>query len=140
MRSRDGGSKRWAVWLHDLGTSVPLLACLLGVALPPPGLTETIFEIGGRVQRPQLTAGGRSPQLVRLLNSRRGPLPLFVFRVVIERDGRVGGLEIIRPKTVSPEAAAALRRDLDSWRFIPATLEGRPVAVHYTLTASFCPH
>ena len=58
-----------------------------------------------------------------------------VVRAVVRRNGRVGSVEILRdPGMGLGEAAAdAVRR----WRFRPATYQGEPIDVYYTVTVNF---
>lgn len=58
-----------------------------------------------------------------------------VLQATIDREGRVSDLEVLRgePLGMTEAALAAVRH----WRFRPATLEGRPVAVYYHLTVHF---
>lgn len=58
-----------------------------------------------------------------------------VVRAVVRRNGRVGDVEILRdlPYGLGEAAADAVR----SWRFRPATYQGRPINVYYNVTVNF---
>ena len=54
---------------------------------------------------------------------------------VIGEDGSVREVEVVRSNaTVLSEAAIEA---VEQWTFVPATLEGVPVAVRYVLTVNF---
>lgn len=50
----------------------------------------------------------------------------------VERDGTVGGIEVL--SAVDPGLAAATIEAVENWLFKPATVNGRPVAVFFELT------
>ena len=54
---------------------------------------------------------------------------------VIDEQGRVTDVRLLRglPMGLDQEALAAVRQ----WRFTPATLQGKPVKVYFSLTVSF---
>ena len=60
---------------------------------------------------------------------------IVVLRAVIDARGTVVSAEILRglPMGLSEAALDAVRQ----WRYEPATLRGRPVAVTFTLTVRF---
>lgn len=89
---------------------------VLGAVVPP----EAVFAPDPRY--PEAARRARRPGMV-------------VLQATIDRDGRVTDLEVLRgaPFGMTEAALAAVRR----WRFRPATLEDRPVAVYYHLTVRF---
>ncbi len=116
-----------------------LLSLLAVESLPGARAAEKIYEVRGAVVRPEkVSGGGHREELMKALNATR-TLGVLIVQTVIRSDGTVGKVEILRPRKVPPEVGAVLRRDIESWRFKPATLDGRPVAVHYTLTLNVCP-
>jgi TonB family protein len=58
-----------------------------------------------------------------------------VLRGIVRRDGRIDELEIVRdqPRGLGDAARRAVRR----WRFRPATLNGEPIDVYYTVTVNY---
>ena len=58
-----------------------------------------------------------------------------VIRAIIRRDGTVDDPQILRdlPEGLGEAAARAVRR----WRFRPATYQGEPIDVYYTVTVNF---
>jgi protein TonB len=60
---------------------------------------------------------------------------VVVLECVIDREGRIASIRVLRPLRLGlTEAAVAAVRQ---WRFVPATAEGRPLDVIYTLTVRF---
>lgn len=60
---------------------------------------------------------------------------MVIAQAVIERDGRIGDLRIL--KADDPEMALATLDAICEWTFEPATLDGEPVPVYYNLTMNF---
>ena len=60
---------------------------------------------------------------------------VVILEAVIDQDGCVTAPHVLKRLTLDLDKAAvdALRK----WAFAPATLEGRPVKVYYTLTVTF---
>jgi protein TonB len=58
-----------------------------------------------------------------------------IVEAVIDEQGRVTDVRILRglPMGLDREAVAAVRQ----WRFTPATLQGKPVKVYFSLTVNF---
>jgi TonB family protein len=58
-----------------------------------------------------------------------------VIRGIVRRDGRIDDVEIIKdlPSGLGEAARDAVRR----WRFRPATVNGEPIDVYYTVTVNF---
>lgn len=89
---------------------------VLGAIVPP----EAVYA--PRPEYPEVARRARRAGTVVLL-------------ATIDREGRVTDLEALReePLGLTEAALAAVRR----WRFRPATLEERPIAVYYHLTVRF---
>lgn len=100
---------------------------------PRPPLQEMPVVIGGNVVPPELVHG---PQPRCPSSARRARLSgVVILEVVVDRDGRVADSRVLRePGLGTGEAALTV---VDSWRFRPATLDGRPVAVFLTVTVRF---
>ena len=60
---------------------------------------------------------------------------VVILRTIIDTDGNVTDVKVLKrlPSGLTEAAVEAV----SSWRFKPATLEGRPVAVYYLVTVSF---
>jgi periplasmic protein TonB len=66
---------------------------------------------------------------------RAGVQGAVIVEAVIDEQGRVTDVKILRglPMGLDREAVAAVRQ----WRFTPATLQGKPVKVYFSLTVNF---
>lgn len=107
------------------------------VATEPVAASEAL-EVSGDVTRPVRLSG----ETVDLFESgcpsttprsRLRRFPRLIIKTVIDRDGRVTSVEFLKhgPDECLKEYVKAR---LSAWRFKPATLDGRPVAVNYYLT------
>ncbi len=94
---------------------------------------EGIYFLGGEVTLPirMFSPSARYTEAARKARVQG----VVVSQVVIDSEGRVSRVEILRglPMGLDESAAMALRR----WRFAPATLEGNPVSVYMNLTVNF---
>lgn len=59
----------------------------------------------------------------------------MILRAVIDRYGEVHDIEVLRSQPFGLEEAAV--KAVETWKFEPASLDGRPVAVVYHLTIRF---
>jgi protein TonB len=99
---------------------------------PQPDLAGPVHVVGAIVP-PEAVFAPR-PNYPEAARRARRP-GTVVLQATIDREGRVTELEILlgAPLGMTEAALAAVRR----WRFRPATLEDRPVAVYYHLTVRF---
>lgn len=88
---------------------------------------------GETVMRPE-KIGGSAPQYTTR-DRRAGVRGTIIIEGVVGEDGRLSQLQLL--KGLSPGLDLMTLITLCEWRFKPATLDGRPVQVHYTLTTSF---
>lgn len=102
---------------------------------PPPSEPEDegpVYVVGEVVPpEPVHTPRPRYPEIAR----QAGRTGTVIVQATIDREGSVTEVEVLRgaPMGLTEAAVEAVRR----WRFRPATLEGRPVAVYYQLTVRF---
>jgi len=91
---------------------------------------------------PAVPPGGTQPQVVSRVNPSypraardNGIEGVVVIRAIVRKDGRVDEAEILRdlPRELGEAARAAVRQ----WRFLPATYQGEPIDVYYTVTVRF---
>ncbi len=91
---------------------------------------------------PAVPPGGTQPQVVRRVNPSypraarsQGVEGLVVIRAIVRKDGRADEVEILRdlPMGLGDAARNAVRQ----WRFLPATVNGEPIDVYYTVTVRF---
>lgn len=101
-------------------------------APPAPAEDGPIYVVGA-VEPPVAIHDPRPvyPEMAR--QARRGGL--VIVQVVVEKDGSVTGVEVLKPEPfgLTEAAVAAVER----WRFEPARLDGEPVAVYFQLTVRF---
>ena len=110
---------------------------LVKASLPPEPAPLTPPELG-----PETTPGFiGTPQKIRDVAPRypaiaqsAGVEGLVILEAVIGEDGSVPNVRVLRGKPLLDEAAADGVRQ---WRFTPALLNGQPVPIVMTITASF---
>ena len=88
---------------------------------------------GETVMRPE-KIGGSVPQYTTR-DRRAGVRGTIIIEGVVGEDGRLSQLQLL--KGLSPGLDLMTLITLCGWRFKPATLDGRPVQVHYALSTSF---
>jgi len=107
---------------------------LFGVPdFPPAAPSGEPIRVGGEVRAPRRISG---PDPVIPPTAARIPgTHLVVLDAVIDHEGFVQEITVVKsaPLGLDRAAVAAVRR----WRFEPATLHGRPVAVRYHLTVNY---
>ena len=101
----------------------------------PPDDTVTVYRVGGPVTAPVL--------IHRVLPeypeaARRARLQgVVVVEAVIDRDGAVADVRVVADTTRFGGCAEAALRAVRAWRYRPARLDDRPVAVRMTVTVTF---
>lgn len=103
-----------------------------GPVVAPEPQTEVV-RYNGTMTRP-VQLSGRQPRYSELAR-RAGIQGTVILEAVIDKQGRVSNVRILKglPMGLDAEAVAAVQ----GWTFEPAKMEGRPVAVYYTLTVHF---
>lgn len=103
-----------------------------GPMAPPEPQTE-IVRFNGTMSRP-VQLSGRQPRYTELAR-RSGIQGTVILEAVIDKKGRVSNVRILKglPMGLDAEAVAAVQ----DWTFEPAKMDGRSVAVYYTLTVNF---
>jgi TonB family protein len=102
-----------------------------GADVGEPSESEPL-PVGGGVQRPERIAGV-NPQFSNGTR-RAGDEGLVMVKAVIDRDGCVVDIKLERG--LNKYADRDVLRALRTWIFRPASLDGKPVDVSYTLTVS----
>jgi protein TonB len=94
---------------------------------------EEIVRYNGTMTRP-VKLSGRQPRYTELAR-RAGVQGTVILEAVIDKKGRVSNVRVLKglPMGLDAEAVAAVK----DWVFDPADMDGRPVAVYYTLTVHF---
>lgn len=102
-------------------------------APPPPPVPDHPIAVGGDV-RPPVKIHHVAPAYTELAR-RAGVRGTVKVRAVIERDGRVTEVKVLKalPLGLDESTVEAVRQ----WRYEPATLHGKPVAVYLDLRVDF---
>jgi TonB family protein len=116
--------------------SVPVVLFLLAsmsLAQTPPAADGPPYRVGGNVLRPEKISG--APPIYTKEARKAQVTGAVVLDAVIDERGNVTDVKILQglPSGLDESAVKAV----EGWKFKPATLDGRPVAVYYTLTVSF---
>lgn len=100
---------------------------------PPPPAPDDPVHVLGAIVPPEAVFAPRPEYPETARGAGRGGTVILL--ATIDQEGRVTDLEVLRdePLGLTEAALSAVRR----WRFRPATLEDRPVAVYYHLTVRF---
>jgi len=100
---------------------------------PPPPEPEGPIPVTGDVTKPE-RMNDIQPQYTEI--ARRARIQgAVILQATIDRNGDVTDVKVLRglPMGLSEAAEAAVKQ----WKFQPATLNGKPVAVYYSLTVNF---
>jgi len=100
---------------------------------PPPAISDAPIPVGGDVERP-IKISGPTPQYTEV--ARRARIQgVVIVEAIIDKSGRVTDVRVLKalPMGLDQAAVDAVRQ----WRFEPATLNGKPVDVFYSLTVNF---
>ena len=100
---------------------------------PPPAEPEGPIRVGGDVQ-PPVKVSAPSPQYTEIARKARIQ-GVVIVEAIIDKTGAVTNVKILKglPMGLDTAAADAVKK----WKFKPATLNGKPVAVIYNLTVNF---
>ncbi len=102
-----------------------------GDAPPPP--QDEILRVGGDIQAPvKINAPlPRYPEIAR----RARVQGVVIVEAVINKAGSVESVRVLKGLPMGLDTAAV--DTVKKWKFKPATLNGKPVTVYYTLTVNF---
>ncbi|HEV8240810.1 MAG TPA: energy transducer TonB [Thermoanaerobaculia bacterium] len=102
-------------------------------AAAAPEASQDIHRVGGEVAAPRLV---RQVQPVYPLAARlTGTQGVVIVEAVIDQHGEVSKVRVLKglPHGLDDAAVEAV----EQWKFAPAMLYGKPVAVYFTLTVNF---
>jgi TonB family protein len=100
---------------------------------PPPAEPTGPIRVGGDVKPPVKTFAP-SPQYTEIARKAR-ITGVVIVEAIIDKQGNVTNVKVLKglPMGLDQAAVEAVKR----WKFEPATLNGKPVAVIYNLTINF---
>lgn len=100
---------------------------------PPPDEPEGPIMVGGDVKAP-VRVYDPHPQYTEIARKARIQ-GIVIVQATIDKEGNVTDAKVLKglPMGLDQEALNAVRK----WKFEPATLNGKPVAVYYNLTINF---
>ena len=100
---------------------------------PPPAEPEGPIRVGGDVKPPEKIVSP-SPQYTEIARKARIQ-GVVIVEAIIDKEGEVTNVKILKGLPMGLDNAAA--DAVAKWKFKPATLNGKPVAVIYNLTVNF---
>lgn len=101
---------------------------------PPPSAEPTgPIMVGGDVKPPE-KINAPQPQYTEIARKARIQ-GVVIVQAIIDKLGNVTNVKVLKPLPMGLDQAAA--EAIKSWKFKPATLNGKPVAVYYNLTVNF---
>jgi TonB family protein len=114
-----------------------LFVVLTGLLVPAATAQEekagTPYRVGGAVTRPELISK-TTPVYTELARKAR-LVGVVILEVVIDEAGDVTDLRVLKGLPMGLDQAAV--EVVKNWKFEPATLEGKPVKVYYSLVVNF---
>jgi len=107
---------------------------------PPPGPAGPLIAGAGDVTMPELIPETKVrpeyPELARVARLEGN----VILQAVIHGDGSVGDLKVLRCTQVELGFEEAAVEAVRQWKYVPATLDGRPVDVFFTVFVDFRLH
>jgi TonB family protein len=100
---------------------------------PPPAEPEGPIRVGGDVA-PPVKITSPPPQYTEIARKARVQ-GVVIIEAIIDKQGNVTNVKILKSLPMGLDTAAA--DAVKKWKFEPATLNGKPVAVIYNLTVNF---
>ncbi len=95
---------------------------------------EQPFRVGGAVTRPKLISQGAKPVYTEAARKAR-LTGVVILESVIDQQGDVTETRVLKGLPMGLDQAAV--EAVETWKFEPATFEGKPVKVYYVLTVNF---
>lgn len=113
---------------------LPDIDLVLGIpGAPPPLPPDRPIRVGGDVTRP-VKISGPKPRYTEI--ARRARIQgVVILDAIIDKSGAVTNVKILKPLPMGLDQSAA--DAVSQWKFEPATLNGKPIDVYYSLTVNF---
>jgi TonB family protein len=123
---------RGSLTVAALGLFLGAGAAALRAQAAPVGAGEP-YRVGEKVTRPEKISGA-APVYTEIARKAR-VVGIVIVEAIIDEQGNVTNAKVVKglPMGLSESAVDAIQ----TWKFKPATFEGRPVKVYYTLTVNF---
>ena len=100
---------------------------------PPSAEPEGPIMVGGDVKAPEKVSAP-NPQYTEIARKARIQ-GVVIVQAIIDKEGNVTNVKVLKGLPMGLEEAAV--EAIKSWKFKPATLNGKPVTVYYNLTVNF---
>jgi protein TonB len=113
-------------------TALLFLLASLSQAQAPPADGEP-YRVGDRVTRPEKIAG--APPVYTEEARKAGVTGVVILEAIIDERGDVVNTRVLKGLPKGLDEAAL--ETVTTWKFKPATLDGQPVKVYYTLTVNY---
>ena len=107
-----------------------LASASLAQTTPPAGPP---YRVEGDVTRPEKISGKPPEYTVEAREA--GVTGVVIMDALIDEQGHVRDVKVLQGLPMGLDEAAV--KAVESWKFKPATLAGRPVPVYYTLTVNY---
>ena len=126
-------SRRWSRTVAALGLLylASHVAAAQEKAVPPPA--DGPYRVGGNVTRPEVISQTK-PVYTEM--ARKARLQgTVILETIIDEEGNVTNVRVLKGLPMGLDQAAV--DAVSTWKFKPATFEGKPVKVYYVLTVNF---
>ena len=107
-----------------------LAAASLAQMPPPAGLP---YQVGGNIMPPEKISG--APPVYTQEARKAQVTGVVVVEAIIDEQGNVTDVKVLQGLPMGLDQAAL--EAVKNWKFKPATLDGQPVKVYYTLTVNY---
>jgi TonB family protein len=113
---------------------IPVDDAVFGIPdAPPSAEPEGPIMVGGDVKAPEKVSAP-NPQYTEIARKARIQ-GVVIVQAIIDKEGNVTNVKVLKGLPMGLEEAAV--EAIKSWKFKPATLNGKPVTVYYNLTVNF---
>jgi TonB family protein len=109
------------------------LLASMSLAQTPPAAEGPPYRVGGNVLRPEKISGAAPTYTEKARKA--GVTGTVVLDAVIDEKGNVTDIKVLQGLMSGLDESTI--KAVKKWKFRPATLDGRPVSVYYTLTVSY---